>query len=297
MQTQRGALCTILVAAFIASLVISPLMGQAPIEAYDRLAYRLVEQATDGVHVVPVGIRVPADIGSDVALELRPLKMGEVAPDGIGWQVYIAPEGVAYEVTVQALLDDLDGDRTVMHVAGYDTLPLGKLSDLYHPPSSLPPVRLELDRTRWSLGHRVSVVLRLRRAGVEGSELLVVTWRVAAEQLGLHFRLSSSLIFSRLVNGSLEAERWQPNVMAQANWYHNARNPGPLGGFWKWLGAGAGVHLASLDHGPETVEFGIGTNIALWNGLMSFGYGHNLAIDEEPEYIFVGINLFDVLNR
>ena len=107
------------------------LMGQSKIKAYDRLAYRVVEHAADGVHLVPVGVRVPLDIGSDVALEMKPLASGEPAPEGEGWQVFTAPDGVAYEVTVQAFLDDLDGDRTVMHVAGYDTLPLGKLSDIF----------------------------------------------------------------------------------------------------------------------------------------------------------------------
>jgi len=280
-----------------ASVVQSALSAQSEAVVHDRLAYRLIEQAADGTHIVPVGIRVPADIGSDVALELRPLQPGEPAPEEIGWHVYTAPEGTAFEITVGAFLDDLDGDRSVMHVAGYDTLPLGKLADIYHPPASLPPVRLELDRTRWRLGHRVTVVLRLRRAGEEGSSLFTASWRVAAEQLGLHARMSSSLIFSRLVRGTSESERWRPNVMAQANWFHHARNPGRLGGFWKWLGPGAGVHLASLDHGPETVEFGIGVNLALFDGLMSVGYGKNLAIDEDPEYTFVGINLFDVLNR
>jgi hypothetical protein len=271
--------------------------GQTPAEAYDRLAYRLVEHASDGIHGIPAGIRVPADIGSDLALELEPLQPGQAMPAGDDWLLYTAPVDTAFEITVQAFLDDIDGDRSVMHVAGYDTLPLGRLQDIYHAPGSLPPVRLELDRTRWSLNHRVSVVMRLRRAGEEGTQLFVETWRVAGEQLGLHFRMSSSLIFSRLDRGTPEGERWRPNVMAQANWFHTARNPGALGGFWKWLSPGAGVHLASLDHGPDTVEFGIGVNVALWDGLISVGYGRNLSIDVDPEYRFIGINLFDVLNQ
>ena len=120
---------------------------------------------------------------------------------------------------------------------------------------------------------------------------------MAAEQLGLHNRMTSSLIFSRLVHGSEEAERWRPNVMAQANWFYSARAPGRFGGLWKWLGVGGGIHLASLDHGPETVEFGIGANVALWDGLFSFGYGRNLSIQRDPDYHFVGINLFGLLNK
>jgi hypothetical protein len=36
---------------------------------------------------------------------------------------------------------------------------------------------------------------------------------------------------------------------------------------WNWLNPGAGVHLASLDQGDDTVEFGIGVRRINYVGL------------------------------
>ena len=59
---------------------------------------------------------------------------------------------------------------------------------------------------------------------------------------------------------------------------------------------GAGVHLASLDQGDDTVEFGIGPSLSFWNGLLNVGYGYNLSQSQDREYFFVGLNLLHLLD-
>ena len=161
----------------------------------------------------------------------------------------------------------------------------------------MPGFRLELDKTKWSLGDRVSVVLRVREEKSQ-NVLYTMAWRVEAHQTGLHARYTASLIFSRTVHGTPESQRWRPNVMAQVNWFDELRAPGTFGNIWNWLDMGAGLHLSSLDHGEDTVEFGMGIQVAIWDGLLSFGYGRNLSLNQrDGEYRFVGLNLFDTLNK
>jgi hypothetical protein len=56
-----------------------------------------------------------------------------------------------------------------------------------------------------------------------------------------------------------------------------------------------GLHVASLDQGSDNVEIGMGASFSLWGGFLVGGYGHNLSTNRQ--YVYVGLNLLDVLNK
>jgi len=123
------------------------------------------------------------------------------------------------------------------------------------------------------------------------------TYRLEVEKLEQHHSIGASLIFARAQTGTDDATRWKPNVAAMVNWHYRHRDP--ENGFeemWNWLNPGAGVHLASLDQGDDTAEFGIGPGFTFWNGLMHAGFGWNLSQPEDREYFFLGVNLFHLLD-
>jgi hypothetical protein len=57
-----------------------------------------------------------------------------------------------------------------------------------------------------------------------------------------------------------------------------------------------GVHLASLDQGNQDIEFGLGGNVSLFQGLIMGGVGFNLSNNERP-YVFVGLSLLNALQK
>jgi hypothetical protein len=122
-------------------------------------------------------------------------------------------------------------------------------------------------------------------------------YRLEIEKLETHTSVLAALIFARASTGTREAKRWSPNVAAMVNWHYRNREPLDRGDrIWNWLNPGAGVHLASLDQGDDTVEFGIGASLSFWNGLLNAGYGYNLSQPEDREYFFVGLNLLHLLD-
>ena len=89
----------------------------------------------------------------------------------------------------------------------------------------------------------------------------------------------------------------RPNVAALMTWHYKERRPYGLGHLWNFLDPGIGIHVASLDQGADTVEFGFGGQVALWGGLAVFGYGYNVSVSSNNEYYFVGIGLTEMLSK
>jgi hypothetical protein len=171
----------------------------------------------------------------------------------------------------------------------------------------LPPARVDLERAGWKPDDRVTVSVRfiqIRRDRAPGSEapaseaervLYQETYGMKAALMGIHRELFSAVIFGRALSGTEEAKRWKLNVAGVFDWHYTIREARGAGKFWNWLNMGLGIHLASLDQGDDNIEFGVGGNITFWGGLVSGGYGRNLSVDRA--YVFVGVNLFEVLNR
>ncbi len=177
------------------------------------------------------------------------------------------------------------------------TVTAGGIEDklLRHEWAEGPPAIIELRRVGLLPGDAVSIRMNVFDQK-SGKEVHREDWDVRAELIGWRRRISSHFVFSRPRDGTGEGTKWKPNVAALANWSYYKRNPHGLWCFWNGLGLGAGIHLASLDQGDDSVEFGVGGNFVVWNGLVSAGYGYNLSVSSEREYYLLGVDLFDVLN-
>ena len=279
---------------FVLALALTSLPAGDP-PPYQGIRFKATEYAPNGkTYAVAPGVRGVVDANSDVRIDLQPLRESS-AIDNEEWINFLS-KGEQLEVTVQGFHDAAKGGKTVLHIGGYDNLPLGELRSLWYDPTVMPGVRVELDKTKWDLGDRITLVVRVRKVGELG-DLFARAFRVEAGLTGLHPLFGTGLIFARGIKGSDAATSWKTNVMAQINWFNNVRDPGRFGAIWNWLGMGAGLHLASLDMGDDSVEFGLGANIALWRGLFSVGYGYNLNVpDDVAEYKFIALDLFHVLN-
>ena len=136
-----------------------------------------------------------------------------------------------------------------------------------------------------------------RAGNTPGRILHETTYRLDAVLVGGHREISSAFIFARAVTGNAEQRSWQPNVAALVGWHYYYRRPTSTPTrLWNAFDPAVGLHLANLDQTDDSVEFGLGLNLALWHGLLSGGYGYNLS-RETGAYWFVGLNLFGFLNR
>lgn len=200
--------------------------------------------------------------------------------------------------------------RLVLEVLG-GSLPGIQASDTLKEPQAIPrsvdnlvPARVELTKAGLTLGDRISVKVRMyNQTDGDNSQKTSekqVTYKVEAALMGLHRRIGADLIFARGFGSSM-ARDWKPNVAARAEWHYLFRKDPALNKqptrekTWNWIDPGVGLHLANLDQGTDSVEIGIGINISFWEGLLSGGYGHNLGTDRQ--YIFIGLNLLNVLNQ
>ncbi len=159
---------------------------------------------------------------------------------------------------------------------------------------NLPNALVSLSRAGWTRGDLIRVVLRFREPGAE-DDLLVNTYRVAFADMGFFTTIAPNLVFIR--DEDDPDKSWKPNVAALVGWQYQFREPQKFERLWNWLGLGGGIHLASLDQSDESVEFGVGVNLVLWNGLVTAGYGQNISASGEKNYSFLGVNLLDILNQ
>ena len=182
---------------------------------------------------------------------------------------------------------------------GAETLAETDQKTIPHTLDNLVPARVELPKAGLTLGDHVTVKVKLTSVGADGSQVgptaESLNYRTEAVLTGLHRRIGADLIFARGF-GSDDARKWRPNVAARGEWHYLIREPnGRWEAFWNWLDPGLGLHAASLNQGPESIQVGLGGNLSLWNNFVSVGYGHNLSVNRQ--YVFVGINLLNVLNK
>mgnify|MGYP003395514005 CR=1 FL=1 len=115
--------------------------------------------------------------------------------------------------------------------------------------------------------------------------------------MGWHRQISAELIFARADSGPGDATDWHPGVAAVADLHYRFRTPTScFQKSWNFLDPAIGVHPASVDQTEETTEFGMGGNLALFDGFVTAGVGWNFSAEpEDGIYYFVGIDLLDVL--
>jgi hypothetical protein len=179
-----------------------------------------------------------------------------------------------------------------------ETLAQTNQKTIPHALDNLVPARVELPRAGLTLGDHITLKVKLAPMKPDGTSLGPATeslnYKTEVVLTGLHRRIGADLIFARGF-GSGDARKWQPNVAARGEWHYLIRDPdGNWQKLWNWLDPGLGLHAASLNQGPESVEIGFGGNLSLWNNFVSLGYGHNLSTHRQ--YVFIGLNLLNVLN-
>jgi hypothetical protein len=162
---------------------------------------------------------------------------------------------------------------------------------------NLVPGRLDLKRSSIALGDLVTLRVSATNEAT-GEEIQPVIYETKVELMGLHGKPAVHLIFVRALSGSSEATQWKPNVAAAVAWHYTIRAPeGAWDKTWNWLYPGVGIHLASLDQGNDSVELGAGGIVSLWDGLLTGGYGYNFSDNPEHQYVFVGVNLLNLLQQ
>ncbi len=174
---------------------------------------------------------------------------------------------------------------------------------LYSPLDAAPEARVSLR------GHDITEDSRIRieaiaypkdglpsEARPAGTGRIIESWEADVQRFGVYPRITGELIFARADTGTAEAKSWQPNVAAVADLHVRWRDPTWLGSVWNTIDPALGVHIASLDQGDESIEFGMGVNVSMFGGFVTAGCGQNLTLDDDRTYYFLGIDLLSVLN-
>lgn len=172
----------------------------------------------------------------------------------------------------------------------------------YHPLESAPDAEIELPRAGLFLGDDVDVRVAFYEDDDEeepkpGNEVEEVSFRTTTTLTGLHRKIGAKLIFARAYSSEEEdAETWQPNVAAMADWHYYFRDPeGDFETTWNVIDPAIGLHAASLDQADDSVEVGLGLNLSVFEGFLSGGVGWNLSADRDQLYYFVGLDLVELL--
>lgn len=165
----------------------------------------------------------------------------------------------------------------------------------------LTPGLLELPRVGLVQDDTVELKIKYRERGPDGkpgASLPDETYKMKATLMGLHRKFGASLIYARGLRGDAEEQQWKPNVAATVHWFYRYRDVGDnvWKRGWNYVNPGFGIHLASLDQGEESVEFGTGANLSLFDNLINGGIGVNLNNDERP-YVYFGLSLLEALNK
>ncbi len=147
------------------------------------------------------------------------------------------------------------------------------------------------------VGDRVRVVVQTFRsnAGRPGDELDRAELDFRVTRFGWRRTVRGEAMLVRGISGDANSS-FEPNVTAMATWHHKQRDPNDFGAFWNWLDPGLGIHAASMNLDPDqSVEFGLGAQLSLWDGYLFAGIGYDLSVPEDHGYFFVGTSLFKLL--
>jgi len=175
--------------------------------------------------------------------------------------------------------------------------------------SSLTHARVDLDMAGVRVGDNVTIHLTLYEhmggdvdddKNYEVSER--VTWKVRIVRSGWSFNVFPAAVFLRAdqsKEGNSQRKNWRLNAAAIANWSYYTPNAQTGGArFINWLRPGFGIHLSAPTLEEENgVEFGIGLNLSLWDGFVNGGWGNDLNSGSRGDYYFIGLDLFEVLNK
>jgi hypothetical protein len=189
-----------------------------------------------------------------------------------------------------------DGKQTV---DGLALLAEAEVGDgvAFHLARSAPDGIVRLDDADVSEGDDLLVQIVARPRGSDESRHIVAQYQLEARELGPHARLSADAILARASTGEGDATEWKPSVAVSWSLHHRFRDPNRSGRAFNWIHPGIGVHAASLDQDDDSVEFGLGVSLTVFDGLLTGGVGYNLNREEDRGYFLVGTSLFKLLGQ
>ena len=77
---------------------------------------------------------------------------------------------------------------------------------------------------------------------------------------------------------------------------YRSREQSRSGEIWNFFNPGLGLNAAALNFQSGGVELGVGGVFTLFSDILQFGYGYNLQVDSDNEYIFIGLGIAELLN-
>ncbi len=259
-----------------------------------------LEAAVGGlVEWLPRGERLLKNV-RDLAVGLTPEEALAIQPQQVkDFLDTLAKDFPATIRFIQMAVESFGGDSQAIVAA--ETLGATDAQPIPRTLDNLPDGAVELDHAGLTIGDRVSIRIRFRQKGTQPGEpgpvIDETTLRVTTVLTGLHRQIGVNLIFARAATGSEDAKEWKPNVAAVADLHFRIRkDDNRWKRFFNILDPGLGVHMASLDQGEDSIEFGMGVTASLLGGFLTAGYGWNLSVDDDADYYYVGIDLLDVLN-
>ncbi len=198
--------------------------------------------------------------------------------------------------TAESIGFDLGGREAVDGLALLSEAEVGG-DVVFHLASSAPDGIIRLDDADVSEGDDVLVQIVARPKGSPAARRIVAQYHLEARQLGPHPRLGADAILARASTGQGDATEWKPNVAVTWTLHHRFRDPNTRGRIFNWIHPGVGLHAASLDQDVDSVEFGLGASVTLFDGLLTGGVGINLNREEDRGYFLVGTSLFRLLGQ
>jgi hypothetical protein len=120
------------------------------------------------------------------------------------------------------------------------------------------------------------------------------------EKCGLVNTWSANLIFTKRLGNIPPGERKQDFTPAPSiSWtlhYTFPPSDTPPNPWWENIYPGAGVNIAALNW-DNSVQIGLGGHVSFFHDILLAGAGYNLQASSHGGYFFVGIGLFQALNR
>lgn len=161
--------------------------------------------------------------------------------------------------------------------------------------NDLIPATVDLRRAGVKVGDYLSIKVRVREAGGE-RVLEEKSFDFVIGSMGWHREYTGQLLFASPTSGPSKSQ-FEANVGVIVTWKYGHRNPVGSAKFMSWLNPGLGIHATSLHQGGSTLEVGSGVAVSLWDNLVTGGYGWNLGVRNDRQYVFVGIGILDLLHK
>lgn len=156
------------------------------------------------------------------------------------------------------------------------------------PTFELPDIMLDLRAAGVKRRDAVSIEVKLSPKDIGSNPQEIYLYSLEIVRKGIFAQLSADAIFTKplktlgkgkFATGFAIVEEWQFSTGKRKE------------GLWDILGFGVGFHVASLNHGDETTEIGLGLNASFLTSRIRFGVGYNVSLPTDNEYFFIGISL------